>query len=85
MAGVGQETAHAFLAAAHPLLAALAFGERGLHVFDHAVQGGTHLTRLAAGVGVPFGNPGETGYLPAAERGVRDLDGGGGDPAEGRS
>lgn len=83
MAGVGEEAAHAFLAAAHLLLAALAFGERGLHVVDHAVEGGTDLVSLAAGVGVAFGDAGQGGDLAVAQRGAGDLDGGGGDPSEG--
>ncbi len=82
MAGVGEEAAHAFLAAAHLLLAALSFGEGGLDVVDHAVERGADLAGLAAGVGVPFGHPGEGGDLAAPEGGAGDLDGGGGDAAQ---
>lgn len=76
VAGVGQEAAHAFLAA-------LPLGEGGLDVVDHAIEGGADLACLAAGVRVAVGHPGQAGDLTPVQRGAGDLDGGGGDPAEG--
>lgn len=50
---------------------------------EQMVERRADLPGLTVRVGVAFGNPGQAGDLAMAERGPGDLDGGGGDPAEG--